>query len=288
MAAKVFKTGLLEDASSADIGWSRVPLGRLHGERGLSALDAAGVAVRTGERVRSITGHEEGDDVAGQFVVQGDGWNLEVDSVVVALPHDEAATVLPAGVLEHQDRIGELGSSAVIDVHLVFDREVTHQPLMAAVRSPVQWVFDRSEAAGVPAGRQYLAVSISGADELLGRRPEELIASTVTALEKLVPAACGAAVVDSLVTKERKATFAAVPGSGLLRPPQATKLPGLSVAGAWTDTGWPATMEGAVRSGVRAARASLAAEPSPGGASTYPNPSNGRSLRTESVRQEVA
>jgi squalene-associated FAD-dependent desaturase len=249
LAAMVFKTGLLEDAAAADIGWSRVPLGALHGERASAALARAGVAVRLGARVESVR------PVPGGGFAVGD---LHVDAAVVALPHHEAAQVLPPGAVAHQSRLAELGDSSIVDVHLFFDRPVTRWPLMAAVRSPIQWVFDRTESSGLTTG-QYLAVSISASDDLFAERPDALARRIGTALERLLPSARDARVVDSLVTKERRATFRAVPGTAPLRPVARTSLPGLSVAGAWTDTGWPATMEGAVRSGRTAARDLLVA-----------------------------
>lgn len=282
MAAKVFKTGLLEDRSAADIGWSRVPLGRLHGENAEAALRLAGVDIRMNERVRTVSVNEGSDpEVQEGFSVLGEGWRLDADRVVVALPHDEAAQVLPVGAIDNQEELAGLGSSAIVDVHLVYDRKVTDWPFMAAVHSPVQWVFDRTASSGLPRDdkRQYLAVSISAADDLLGRRPEDLVSSVSMELGRLLPAAAHANIIDSLVTKERRATFAARPGTARLRPDQATKLPGLAIAGAWTDTGWPATMEGAVRSGNAAARACL---------STTPHSATGRSTRMAATHQEVA
>ena len=247
LAAMVFKTGLLEDAAAADIGWSRVPLGALHGERASVALALSGVAVRLDTRVESIR-----PTALGGFTVDG----VHADAVIVALPHEEAAHVLPAGAVAHQSRLAELGASAVIDVHLVYDRPVTTWPLMAAVRSQVQWVFDRTASSGLGEG-QYLAVSISASDSLLTERPEELTRDVSGALARLLPSVREARLVDSLVTKERRATFRAVPGTAALRPAAKTSYLGLTVAGAWTDTGWPATMEGAVRSGREAAHAAL-------------------------------
>ncbi|HVA74968.1 MAG TPA: hydroxysqualene dehydroxylase HpnE [Acidimicrobiales bacterium] len=252
MAAKVFKTGLLSESSAADIGWSRVPLGRLHGERAAAALEGAGVEVRTGERVRQIRTR-----VRGGFEVLGDGWSADADGVVVAVPHDEVGALLPQGSVRAQERLGDLGTSAVVDVHLVLDRRVTEWPVMSAVGSTVQWVFDRTSSSGLTSG-QLLAVSLSAADALLPRRPEDIASEVQAELARLLPSFSRARVVDSVVTKERHATFKAVPGTAALRPPAATSLPGLAVAGAWTDTGWPATMEGAVRSGTAAARACLA------------------------------
>jgi uncharacterized protein with NAD-binding domain and iron-sulfur cluster len=168
------------------------------------------------------------------------------------------AGTVPAGALRAPDRLQDLGTSAIVNVHVVYDRRVTDLPMAAAIDSPVQFVFDRTASAGLVGG-QYLAVSLSAADSLLAVRPGELIDRITAGLAALFPAARDARVVDAIVTRERTATFRAVPGTARLRPPPETAVPGLTLAGAWTDTGWPATMEGAVRSGRAAARAALIA-----------------------------
>jgi squalene-associated FAD-dependent desaturase len=253
MGAKVFQTGLLSRADAADIGWSRVPLSRLHGERAESALIRGGAKIRTGCRVVGVEATPDGG-----FRVGTDTGPVDADAVIVALAHHEAASVLPDRSLANQDRLDELGESAVVDVHLVFDRMVSPYRLMAGHSSAVQWVFDRTSSAGLdPRDGQYLAVSLSAADDLLSRRPDDLIRWIHDELGRLLPGARHAHLVDSLVTKERRATFAARPGTATLRPGAATSRPGLAVAGAWTRTGWPATMEGAVRSGRAAATAVL-------------------------------
>jgi uncharacterized protein with NAD-binding domain and iron-sulfur cluster len=109
-------------------------------------------------------------------------------------------------------------------------------------------------------------VSLSAADEQIGRPAAELSGGIVDALRELFPPARAARVVDTIVTREGAATFRAAPGTRRLRPPARTAVPGLYLAGAWTDTGWPATMEGAVRSGTAAAAAVLADVGAPSGA----------------------
>lgn len=286
-AAMVFKTGLLSSPTAADIGWSRVPLGRLHGERAAAALTRSGVDVHTGARVRSIRAE------AGRWVVGlGDG-EMTADAVVSALPHEEATEVLPPGLVDAQSRWSDLGSSAIVDVHLVFDRQVMTAALMVGHRSKVQWVFDRSDSSGLSGadrgietgGRQYLAVSLSAADDLLGERPETLVASTVEEIGRLLPAVREARLVDSLVTKERHATFRAAPGSNAIRPTARTAAAGLVLAGAWTSTGWPATMEGAVRSGWSAARTLAETLDRPGRPTPRSAPAESNSSH---VSQEVA
>jgi uncharacterized protein with NAD-binding domain and iron-sulfur cluster len=123
----------------------------------------------------------------------------------------------------------------------------------------VQWVFDRTEQSGLDrdqarSGGQYLAVSVSAADDQVDVPAARLREMYLPALGELFPAARGARVTDFFVTRERRATFRQAPGCERLRPSAATSLPGLAIAGAWTDTGWPDTMEGAVRSGLNAAR----------------------------------
>jgi uncharacterized protein with NAD-binding domain and iron-sulfur cluster len=152
-------------------------------------------------------------------------------------------------------------------VHVVYDREVLDVPFLAGVDTPLQWVFDRTEQSGLrrthPAPAQYVAVSLSAADDLIRTPTAQLRKQMLPALAALLPAAREARVLDFFVTREPQATFRASPGSGALRPPPRTRAPDLFLAGSWTDTGWPATMEGAVRSGNAAADALLAAAGAP-------------------------
>lgn len=253
MGAKVFRTGLLGEANAADIGWARIPLGQLHGERARAALGKANAEIITASRVDAVTSTPSG------VAVRVGGASIEADAVVVAVPHTEVAALLPAGAVDDPAGLAGLGLSPIIDVHLVYDRPVSALPLFAALDSPAQWVFDRTASSGMPAGegRQYLAVSLSAAEEHMGTRPDELCDLVAGELRRLLPAARHARIVDASATKERAATFRAVPGSGRLRLQAATRIPGMHLAGAWTDTGWPATMEGAVRSGRAAARSAL-------------------------------
>ena len=130
------------------------------------------------------------------------------------------------------------------------------EPFAAGVYTPVQWVFDRTAGSGVRAG-QYLAVTLSAADEELEMTVDDLRARYLPALADLLPAAGSAEVREFFVTREHSATFRAAPGARALRPGPRTQLPGLVLAGTWTDTGWPATMESAVRSGRAAGREAI-------------------------------
>jgi len=173
---------------------------------------------------------------------------LRADGVVLAVPAWDAARLAPAAVAADW---ANLEPSPIVNVHVIYDRRVTNLPFAAAVDSPVQWVFDKTRQAGVADG-QYLVVSQSAADGYVGRPAAALREQFLPALSELFPAARAAEVRDFFVTRERRATFRQAPGCGAIRPAAATSLSRLVLAGAWTDTGWPDTMEGAVRSGLTA------------------------------------
>jgi uncharacterized protein with NAD-binding domain and iron-sulfur cluster len=189
---------------------------------------------------------------------------LDAAAVVVAVPHDRAADLLPDGALPDVTVLRRLGTSPIVNLHVVYDRPVLDLPFAAAVRSPVQYLFDRTRSAGVERG-QYLAVSLSGAQREMAMSPAELRGRFEPALAELLPAARGARIERFFVTREHAATFRAAPGTRALRPGPRTAIPGLVLAGAYTATGWPATMEGAVRSGEAAANEALAATRERGG-----------------------
>ena len=253
LAAMVFKTGLLSDPGAADIGWAHVPLGELHDRLARKALDSAGVRTEVRTRVTSISTEEN-----GRWSVQVPGESIEADAVVLAVPQREAHDLLPDGALDAPEQLLAIDTAPILNIHVVYDRKVLARPFFAALGSPVQWVFDRTGASGLKHG-QYLALSQSAAHDEIDETVAELRERYLPELERLLPGVRGAEVKDFFVTRERTATFAPAPGVGRLRPGARTKAPGLYLAGAWTATGWPATMESAVRSGVSAADAALAA-----------------------------
>ena len=251
LAAVVVKTGLLGDADAADIGVPSLSLGELHGAAAVRLLTKLGATIHLQTKVNAIT--PEGD----QFRVHLGGAELLVDAVVLAVPHEQAARLIPAGALpaETVDGWAGLGAAPIVNVHVIYDRKVMDVPFAAGVDSPVQWVFDRTRISGMHArgdAGQYLAISLSAADEYADKPVAELRAQFVPALAALFPAARDATVTEFFVTREKRATFRQVPGTARLRPRAATGTPGLVLAGSWTDTGWPDTMEGAVRSGLNA------------------------------------
>ncbi|GGX43570.1 hydroxysqualene dehydroxylase HpnE [Streptomyces fructofermentans] len=253
LAAMVFKTGLLSDPGAADIGWARVPLGELHDTLARKALDSAGVRTELRTRVTSIS-----PQANGRWSVEVPGETIHADAVVLAVPQREAYDLLPEGAIDAPERLLGIGTAPILNIHVVYDRKVLARPFFAALGSPVQWVFDRTEASGLAHG-QYLALSQSAAQDEIDAPVAVLRERYLPELERLLPTTRGAEVLDFFVTRERTATFAPAPGVGRLRPGARTKATGLYLAGSWTATGWPATMESAVRSGVSAADAALSA-----------------------------
>jgi squalene-associated FAD-dependent desaturase len=265
LAAKVIKTALLGRSDAADIGIATVPLGRLHGDATAALLGRLGAQIRLsarataverladgGFRVRVGRGERASADTEDESDA-ADSEAVPADGVVLAVPPEQAARLVATAGFGGPAPWASLGYSPIVNVHVIYDRQVTGLPFAAAVDSPVQWVFDKTRQAGLESG-QYLAVSVSAADDLVDVPTAAIRELFVPALEKLFPTAANASIVDFFVTRERRATFRQGPGCGALRPGAGTPVPGLVLAGAWTATGWPDTMEGAVRSGHNAAR----------------------------------
>jgi uncharacterized protein with NAD-binding domain and iron-sulfur cluster len=273
LGAFVLRTGLLEHNDAGDIGFHIRPLGETLGKPAERALAEAGVEVRLGARVEAVERVERADagmDVAHPGVagcMRGDGSQgsgeclrvrvsgseLESDAVICALPHERARVLLEGLLGPETARWSGLGSSPIVNVHIVYDRTVCDLPFAAGVGTPVQYVFDRTAAAGLQEG-QYLAISLSGAEREMHCSGEQLRERYLNALRELFPRARDALVRSFHVSREHAATFRAGVGCETLRPASRTAVPGLALAGAWTDTGWPATLEGAVLSGHAAAR----------------------------------
>jgi squalene-associated FAD-dependent desaturase len=251
----VFRTGLLSTADAGDIGFHTGTLSEIVGEPAERALREAGVDVRLGWGAERLERTADGFEVHAR----GDADGLCAETVIVAVPQARAAGLLEDLLGETARTFAELGGSPIVNLHVVFDREVCSHPFAAGVGTPVQYLFDRSAAAGAPAGCQYLAVSLSGADREMAMSVEDLRELYIPALRELLPRARRANVESFLVTREHAATIRAVPGTAALRPAARTAIPALLLAGSWTDTGGPATLEGAVLSGHTAAVGALRA-----------------------------
>jgi squalene-associated FAD-dependent desaturase len=248
-AAYVFQEGLLSGAAAGDVGHARVPLSEIHDVTARAALQRAGVEVRLRAAATSIT--------PGFSVVLSGGEQLTADAVILAAGPERAARLMPPAAGVDPASLRALGASPIVNVHVIYDRPVLDVAFAAGVQTPVQWVFDRTDSAGVTEG-QYLVVTLSAADAEVGMSGEAIRERYLAALAELLPAARDARVLRAFVTRDHAATFRAAPGHRALRPAARTALAGFALAGAHTDTGWPATMEGAVRSGRAAARVVLA------------------------------
>jgi squalene-associated FAD-dependent desaturase len=280
LGAFVFRNGLLSGADAGDIGFHVATLGETIGEPAASALSDAGVDVRFGWRAerlqKTATGLEvdgrggrpdgQGERGAGDGVDEGQAGtgsheleSLSAEAVIVTVPHARAAGLLEPLLGDAVRRLEALGSSPIVNLHVVYDRPVTEERFAAGVGTPVQYLFDRTSAAGAPSGCQYLAVSLSGAEREMQMSVDALRERYLPALGELLPRARQAKVECFMVTREHAATFRAAPGLAALRPGPETSVAGLVLAGAWTDTGWPATLEGAVLSGHAAAETALRA-----------------------------
>jgi squalene-associated FAD-dependent desaturase len=269
LGAFTIREGLLSRNDAGDIGFHLRPFGETIAAPAERTLAAAGVDVRLATRVQAV--RREGERPAagaagaklerGRLVVAAGGEQLAADAVVCAIPHARAADLLePLLGAAETSRWRRLGGSPIVNVHVVYDRKVCDLPFAAGVQTPVQYVFDRTEAVGLGQG-QCLAISLSGAEREMQMDGGRLRAHYLEALAQLFPRAREAEVRAVHVSREHAATFEATPGVDALRPPTLTRVPGLVLAGAWTRTGWPATLEGAVRSGHAAARMALAASP---------------------------
>jgi squalene-associated FAD-dependent desaturase len=218
-------TAMRSGREASDLILPAAPLGEIHGEAARRALEEAGGEVRTDTRLLEL------DEV-------------DADALVLAVPPEEAARLL-----------GEDWSfepSPIVSVHLLADRRILEHDA-ALLGSPVHWIFDRGRLIGrQPEQGQYLTVISSGVPELMELRGRELLELVVRELS----ARFGALeLLWSRVSREPEATIALRPG--VERPAPGIVRPGVALAGAWTGTGWPATMESAVRSGGVAARALL-------------------------------
>jgi squalene-associated FAD-dependent desaturase len=277
-ARKVFVDGFLQNRTGYKPELPLAPLGELYGTRLERWLGDRGVDVRKTAGVSTI---EHDDDGTIRGVKLRSGESLAADFVVLAVPFDRVRSLVPETL---QDRLPALGklenlqAAPITGVHLWFDRPVCPFEHVVTPGRKIHWVFNHTaiqgrnaraaataSQAGLPgepaplAGQgEYLQVVISASYDLLPLDKEAIKGAVIGELAEIWPATRSAKVVRTWVVTEHGATFAVRPGVEALRPPQQTPVDGLFLAGDWTDTGWPATMEGAVRSGYLAAQGILA------------------------------
>jgi len=254
-AAKVFRELFLKTSTGSRLGIPRIPLGELYG---LAAqyLAAHGGAVHERSSVDGLVAL--GD---GRWSVQSGQKSFVADAVVLAVSIDQVqklVRMLPVvdGSNELQGSLVKYLLSPYITAHLWFEREVTDLHHAALLDTKYQWLFHKSRIRDWPASRgSYIELVIGGSRELLPASREELIELALDELSQFFPETQKVRLVKSGVLKEARATFSVVPGMDRDRPVARSSWPGLFLAGDWTATGWPATMEGAARSGYLAAEA---------------------------------
>ena len=253
-ARKVFRDGFIRHRDGFVVEVPSVPLGRLYGDELRAWLTANGVTVRENAGVKQLASSENGTI---SHLLLRDGSTISADHYVLAVPFDRVTDLLPARLADmpYFANANRLSPSPITSVHLWFDRPIMHFPHVVLVDCLGQWVFNRGE---VTPGEHYVQVVVSAARPLRSLGRDEIQRQITDELRRLFPDGQAAILLRAKVITEHTATFSAVPGVDDFRPHQASPVANLVVAGDWTQTGWPATMEGAVRSGYLAAEAILA------------------------------
>ena len=256
-ARKVFVDTFLRHRRGWRVQIPRVPLDELYGRPVESWLQAHGVDVRTGTSVRQL--ELDCDRMTGLVLKSGE--RLTADDVILAVPHYRVLSLLPEVLRSRPEfaALERIETAPISSVHLWFDRPIMQRPHAVLVGRLSQWVFNRSALFDRAPDEQThcYQVVISASREVRAASQEATIDSVMQELAGIWPVAADALLRARVVTEQR-AVFAPTPGVDQLLPPQQTAVPNLQLAGDWTQTGWPATMEGAVRSGYLAAENVLA------------------------------
>ena len=252
MGVMLFQTALMGAPHNAAIGYPLVGLSSLAGTAASNFIRAAGGEVRCGVGVNRI-----GFDDGRIRVQTSAGETTSADACVGALMPEVVLDVLPESHRGNSffSQARKVQTAPIVGVHIWYDRPIMDEMFVAAIDTPVQWVFNVNGMRGTEDddGGQHIVISLSGAWKWKDMPKAELRELFTAEMGRLFPPAAASNVKRFLVVKMLDATFRVVPGSGRYRLPQKTDEPGFFLAGDWTDTGWPSTMEGAVRSGNMAA-----------------------------------
>ncbi|MBI4874867.1 MAG: FAD-dependent oxidoreductase [Acidobacteria bacterium] len=236
----VFWLGFLASATGYEMGIPEVPLGELY-----ARLDNVNVRLRAPvESVAVEAGRVTGLVAGGELHT--------ADWYVLAVPFERVPALVPALDLD----TSAFEHSSITGIHLWFDRPVTRLPHAALLDRTIQWFFRKDDG-------RYLQLVVSASRDLLAMSRQDVIALALKELAEFLPEVRQARLETAHVVKEARATFSAQPGLDAARPGPRTPITNLFLAGDWTRTGWPATMEGAVRSGYLAAEAATAAGGAP-------------------------
>jgi squalene-associated FAD-dependent desaturase len=258
--AQVFWKCVLATKKGYLMGVPLVELGTLY-QVCRESIEQKGGEVNLRAPVRKL--RFEGNDL--KAVVFDDGREETADAYVLALPHATLEGMLTAEIKSANAdlaQIGKIKDAPITGVHFWFDRKVMSEPFLTLLDTNTQWIFNKTLLYGEKNGTgekkgQYLQLVISASHEFLEMPRQEIIDICLKEVRQALPAAREAKLVKATVIKEAAATFSPQPGVDKWRPKQETGIKGMFLAGDWTATGWPATMEGAVRSGYLAAEAVL-------------------------------
>ena len=259
-ARKVFLDGFLQGRHAWKVQLLKIPLGEFYDRHLQNWLKerAATIDLLTGLKEFLVQNEH------GRFTVTGaqmrDGSILKADHYLLAVSHDRARSLLPDPVskMEPFSKTGDLESAPITSVHLWFDQPVTQLRHAVLINRLAQWIFNRTAILeqSSPASGYYYQVVISNSREIknkISNSQEKLVAHIIRELGEIWPRTRSAGLLHSRVITEHRAVFSVTPGVEKLRPSQQTPIWNLQIAGDWTDTGWPSTMESAVRSGFLAA-----------------------------------
>ena len=256
MGLMMVQDGLLKGRHEANVGYPTVSLANAIGRPARRHLQDLGVEVLLGCPANSVA---VGQDRRVKRVTAGDGRTIVADAYISAVPFWTLSNLLPEELagLEPFSSLPGLQTSPIVNIHLRYDRPVMSGDFQYLLDSPLQWVFNGSAILGDGAGEaaRSLTVSISAAWEYIDASRGELAEMIADEMVRAYPAAADATLLDAVVVKQRNATFRCIPGAQRLRPGPRTASPNLFLAGEWTDTGWPSTMESALISGYNAAEA---------------------------------
>ncbi len=255
--ARVLRLALFTSSADSRLGIARVGLSDCYTQAAASYIEARGGRVECGVSVTQLV-FAEGDCRGAALT---GGATAEATATIFAAPWYRLAALLPGELSRAEPVFGAalgLRPGPIISINLWFDRAIIDLEFVGLRGTTVQWLFNKSRILGT--NEHYVTLVLSGAHEHIARSKEDLLKTALDELGALLPAAREAKLVHSLVIKERFATFSPSCDAEALRPGAKTPVRGLYLAGDWTATGLPATIEGAVQSGYTAAGAIL--EPS--------------------------
>jgi len=253
MGIMAFQDSLLAGKGMADLGYSRVGLSTLVSDGARRFIESRGGRLIMGRRVSDL--QIENSRVTGVRVGEE---TISADALICAVPWDGLERLLTREDTDtplNSINPPQLEWAPIVGLHIGFDRPVMDEPFLTVVDSPIQWIFNRSLMQESADANSHLLVSISAAWREASMTEDELRDMAEAELRAVLPETATSSMTYFRVVKQPQATFRCLPGIQDLRPAQSTAVPGLFLAGDWTQTGWPATMESAVRSGNLAATA---------------------------------